>query len=412
MISSCEQEPALMTAQKLEILHLAGAVGRSSFGVGAIVVDLALAQRAQGANTTIWSADRPDEAELLRQSNSLGEVHYQAYPVVGPYRYCFSPAMERAVTADGNSRFSIVHQHGVWPLTSRSTMLWRQRFQGITVIAPHGELDPYALNRSRYKKAVASLAYARKNLEATACMHATGENEVAAFRDFGLKSPIALIPNGVSQECFNATGNRERFLQQQQLPSDGRYLLYVSRVTPKKGLPLLFDAIANSQAEMAGWRLLIAGPDEFGHVKELNELAAQLKIESHIQFLGPIFGQDKRDAFAAADLFVLPSHSEGNPMTVFEALAAGVPVLTTRACPCRHVEEHNAGWWVPAEKESIADALRDALATARTELSRMGARGQECIRDNFTWEQQAEKTLRLYQWLCGRADRPDFVFVD
>jgi len=400
-------------AESLEILHVVGAVGRRAYGVGTVVRALVKSQRSLGSEVAIWSNDDPSEAALIRQQEELSPRSLVTFPVIGPLRYSFSPALERATASDAAGRFSVLHAHCVWPLCTRATMHWRARFKRPTLITPHGELDPFMLKkRSRIKKAMVGRLYVRKNLAQASCLHALGENEVTAIRDFGLENPIAVIPNGVSQEWVESTGDADRFRDHFPLPTEKRALLYLSRVTPKKGLPLLFQAISDLRQEMADWVLMVAGPDEFGHVAGLKQLANRLEIEHLVRFIGPIFGQDRRDAFAAADAFVLPTHGEGNPLVVLEAAGVGLPVLTTRAAPCDYLEQHDSGWWTKVDVASIREALRDTLHSSKARLVQMGERGSQHIRRSFMWSSIAEKTLLLYRWLLGQGDRPDFVVFD
>ena len=128
-----------------------------------------------------------------------------------------------------------------------------------------------------------------------------------------------------------------------------------------------------------------------------------------MKFVGPQFDQEKREAFAAADLFVLPSYSEGAPMTVLEALGAGVPVLTTKASPCEYLVTQHCGWWPEISESSIAEALKSALKQPIGELREMGKRGRDLVSDKYTWDKIAEQTLMLYDWLLERGPQPDFI---
>lgn len=395
----------------LPILHAASAVGRSSFGVGSVVQQLSIAQRRLGARPVIWTTDGIAEANKVRQDMGLGADCLVTYPVIGPSRFAYSPAMERAAMACEDC-FPLSHVHAVWTACSRVALHRRRRFGCPYVISAHGSLDEWALRRSRLRKWLARKVFAQNMLQRASCLHAMGENEVAAYRDIGLKNPIALIPNGVSDDWIDSRGNADRFRLHCDLARGTRVLLFLSRVTPKKGLPLLFEAMDALRERLANWRLVIVGPDEFGHTRELRQIAQNLGIERFVKLVGPLYGELRRDAFAAADVFVLPTHSEGNPLAALEALGAGVPVLTTRGAPCDYLLAHDCGWWTNASSGSIREALEDAIGRGRDSLAVMGERGREVVRESFTWTRIGKMTLQLYNWLLGRADKPDFVLLD
>jgi glycosyltransferase involved in cell wall biosynthesis len=236
--------------------------------------------------------------------------------------------------------------------------------------------------------------------------------ELGDCRSFGLRKPIAVIPNGVSEQWLVSKGDGSAFRLKHRIDAAAHVLLFVSRVTPKKGLPMLCRAIAGIGDTMRGWVLVIAGPDEFGHMAELTELIQRLRMEHSVQFVGPLHGVDKRDAFAAADAFVLPSYSEGLPMAVLEAMGVGLPVIVTEATPIPEIEQNVCGWRVPADIDSLADTLKDLAQRTPDSLRSMGSRGREVVLEHYTWQQVARMTVELYEWLDGKAEQPGFVVED
>jgi glycosyltransferase involved in cell wall biosynthesis len=278
-------------------------------------------------------------------------------------------------------------------------------------VAPHGSLEEYILNRSPWKKQLASLAYQSENLRCASCLHATSSNEAASFRRYGLTNPVAVISDGIPDAWLQSQGNAARFRARFSIRADQRLLIFLSRIHPKKGLPLLLEALARLCSQLANWSLFIAGPDEAGHQHELELLAAKLGVGGMIRFVGPLFGQDKRDAIAAADLFVLPTHSENFGIVVAEALGAGVPVLTTRGAPWEEIQTWHCGWWVDTSVIAIQEALLDATQRSKKELTVMGQHGKELVAQRYTWPRVAEQSVLLYQWLLGRSERPNFMIA-
>jgi glycosyltransferase involved in cell wall biosynthesis len=190
-------------------------------------------------------------------------------------------------------------------------------------------------------------------------------------------------------------------------------MLFLSRVHPIKGLPLLLEAMAVERQRLRDWRLVIAGPDAVGHRHELAQQAERLGVSDMIEFVGLVADEkEKRGLLGSADLFVLPTHTENFGIVIAEALACGVPVVTTQGAPWRELEEHGCGWWVPVSARAIADALVDAATRPAAELRAMGERGRALVRSRYVWSIVAERSLVLYKWLRGDTARPDFVVVD
>ena len=280
--------------------------------MGQVVVNLAKAENDLTADARIWCLDQADQIDWAIALPGLARNKVRNFRRFPPARLGFSPAMLSAARWDGGD-FDVVHQHGIWTACSEVSNTLHQVHRLPTVVAPHGSLQKYTLGRSPWKKRLALLAYERKNLHRAACLHATAEAEIADFRDYGLANPIAVIPNGVSETWLQSCGDGDRFRQQYGISPDRRLLFFLSRITPKKGLPLLLEAIDRVRDGFADWLLVIAGNDEFGHLQEVKSLVAKLNLQDLVIFTGPLYDQAKRDAFAASDVFVLSSHSEGSP---------------------------------------------------------------------------------------------------
>ena len=387
----------------MKVLHLVPSVGPSSGGSGTAPLATARSQHDAGIDASVWCTDPADVA-----SRAAPGFEVVTFPVAGHRRFAFSRAAEqRARTASAD----IVHQHGLWTAQGRVTAVFRGR--GIaTVVAPHGMLAPYALSRSPWKKRAALAWFESRNLHQASCLHAASEAEVTTFRKFGLRVPAAVIPNAVSPEWLSTRGDRSAFCRRHGIDEGARVMLFLSRIHPIKGLPMLLAALARHRDRLHDWRLLIAGPDEAGHRAEVERLALQLGVTDMVLFPGPLYEADKRDAFAAADLFVLPTHTENFGIVIAEALASSVPVITTHGAPWRELEEHRCGWWVAPDSVSIGAALTDAASRPLEDLRAMGIRGQALVASRYVWPLVAERTIGLYKWLRDEAERPAFVVVD
>lgn len=394
----------------MRVLHLVASVGQYSGGLGPTALGLAYAQQALGCEVAVWCLDSPEQA--VQATREWGaNVPILTMAVVGPAAIGYSPAAERMASSEAGARYDVLHQHSIWMANSRVTNCWRTAFRCPTVISPHGALNEYARRRSRWKKWLAWQSYEGENLRLASCLMHTAEPEAESFRKYGLTNPMACVPNGVSDAWLESIGSADRFRQQHAIPPNKRLLLFLSRVHPIKGLPLLFGALASLRQRMGNWCLVIAGPDEVGHRRELELLAQKLDIDDRVQFIGPLSGSDKRDAFAAADVFVLPTHSENFAIVVAEALGTGVPVITTHGAPWQELQTNQCGWWVGVNTNAIREALQDALARSPDELCQMGRRGRELVERRYTWARAAQMTVDVYAWLLGRREQPDCVIT-
>jgi glycosyltransferase involved in cell wall biosynthesis len=394
----------------MNILHLIPSIGPKSFGPGYVALNLALEQNKLGCGTQIWCFDSDEDIRWASSASTYPQKNIHGFACTFPKIIKFSQSMAKVATNMSGAQFDIIHQHGLWTGISRISYKISTSHNIPVVIAPHGTLETWALQRSKWKKRIATFFYESKNLKNAACLHATAEPEIVDFQKFGLSNPVTLIPNGATQQWLDSQGSREAFVNRFNINPNMKILLFMSRITPKKGIPLLLHAIKNNVEKFDGWALVIVGSDEFGHQAEVKKLVDELNLSSFVTFIDPIFGQTKRDAFAAANLFVLPSYSEGAPMVILDALAAGVPVITTKASPWKDLITYNCGWWVGIDLNELSCALTDAVNMSPNQLGIMGRRGKKLISSSYRWSCLAQKTLKTYNWILGKDKKPKFIF--
>lgn len=316
----------------------------------------------------------------------------------------------------GPDRPCLVHSHGVWQPANHWAAWAARRWDVPLIIHPRGMLEPWALDQKGLKKRFALALFQRADLDLARVLVATSEMEYANLRRLGLRQPVAVLPNGV--ELPAGPGGGDSILepgprggsQSASLGSDReRVLLFLSRVHPKKGLLVLVRAW--QALAPAGWRLRIAGPDEDGHAVEVARLVEQFGLGGEIDLVGPVEGEFKVALYREADLFVLPTFSENFGVVVAEALAAGVPVITTRGAPWADLETYGCGWWIETGVSPLVDALRAATGLSDEARAAMGERGRVYVR-RYDWDAIAGETVALYRWVLGQGDRPGCVRVD
>jgi glycosyltransferase involved in cell wall biosynthesis len=302
-----------------------------------------------------------------------------------------------------------IHIHGIWsPELAKRWLCWRLR--GIPcVVSPHGMLEPWALAHKRWKKQVAWQSYQKQILNRVGLLHATSAREGENLKRLGLTASVAMIPWGIEVLADSGPGSAGYPIRNRRPTSHRpvRTALFVGRIYPVKGLPLLLQAWA--RVRPVGWKLKIVGPDEAGHRGELEAMVAQAQLGAEIEFTGALSGEALDKAYQEADLFVLPSHTENFGMVVGEALSHGLPVITTHGAPWKLLEEESCGWWVPVSVDGIAAALDDATRRSPEVLTAMGERGRAVVAERFAWERIAGDFLECYRWLLGEGVKPRCV---
>lgn len=227
----------------------------------------------------------------------------------------------------------IVHVHTLWHPLNTVTRRACERHRKPYVVSPHGMLDPYSLSVRAWRKRVYLALVERRNLAAAArvVFTTTGERDLATPTLSDL-APVEIVPLGADRPPLLPRAElAERFLSEHPAGVDGRRILFLSRLHPKKGLERLLEAMPAVIAARPGAHLFIAGFGARSYEARLRQYSERLGIASSITFTGFLPGEAKWSAMAAADVFVLPSHQENFGIAVAEAMQAGLPVIVSRA---------------------------------------------------------------------------------
>jgi len=204
------------------------------------------------------------------------------------------------------------------------------------------------------------------------------------------------------QACLN--GADEAFFQIDRAVSDdaGLRVLAVGNLIRLKGFDVLIEAVARARhREQMRVCIVGGGPER----ESLLALAASRGVSSCFTFAGTVPATDMPKRISEADVFVLSSRSEGRPNVVVEALAGGLPVISTDLEGVQGmVEDGDTGWLVAVDDtDALADAL-DQAVTDRAELHRRGERARAVARTRIgTWAD----TARCYQSLFQTVLTPD-----
>jgi glycosyltransferase involved in cell wall biosynthesis len=208
----------------------------------------------------------------------------------------------------------------------------------------------------------------------------------------------AIIDFGIPDPSGDPHEQRKQFFRSYPALRNKRLLLFLSRIHQKKGCDLLIEAFARVAARDPALHLIMAGPDQEGWQQELMALAQARGVKDRITWTGMLIGDMKWGAFHAAEVFVLPSHSENFGIVVAEALACGVPVLITdKVNIWREIVQDDAGFAELDTIEGTVALLERWLGLSADELHQMRNRARACFEDRFEIQQAAKKLVSVIE---------------
>ncbi|MFN3515960.1 MAG: glycosyltransferase [Novosphingobium sp.] len=369
---------------------LTASASRLGGGVFEAVASHAAMLRGQGADVAIFALE--DEHSAADAGRFAGcELHLAR--VKGPRFFGYAPTLAGMLD---QARLDLLHLHGIWMYPSESGSAWAARSGRPYLISPHGMLDPWITGRGRWKKALARAGYERRAWRRASAFHAlTGREAEDIRRESGRADSLVIANAGP------AASAPPRALRR---PIIG----YIGRIHPKKNIAGLIDAWSMLDAAgdlPAGAELRIAG---WGDPQDVAALQARLgSAPRNVTFLGPQYGADKAQLLAESRFIALPSHSEGLPVAILEAWAAGTPVLMSEECNLPIGFATGAAIDTGFAPAQIAAAMREAFALDQDRWLEMARAAHALATGPFSAEAIARAWAAAYLELMEGRERDE-----
>ncbi len=296
----------------------------------------------------------------------------------------------------------VVHLHGLWADQNRTACAAARKLGRPYIMTPHSHMMPWAWQRSWWKKRPIGWLFEHRNLREAACLHALADGEADPIRALGFNDRIKVIPNGVTIDDYADLPPADDLVGRFPELADRRWLLFLGRIHPQKGIVQMMQACFDVLASARDWHLIVAGPDEVGLQSMLEAAITRKGLTGRITFTGMMPRRDVLAAFGRAKLLLQPSMSEGLSMSIIEAMACGLPVLISTACNMPEVATQDAGRVVASARRPIAKALREMIAMDVGALAGMGGRGRDLVRARFDWRELIPQYRQMYADVAGR----------
>lgn len=354
----------------------------------------------KGVAVTVYTTNRDGCKKLnvpINREVDIDGVKVFYFRSFGPSLSYFSWGFWRAI-ANTLGAFDVVHITSVFLAASTLGAYYARKFKKPYIISPHGSLmkEPLA-KRSRFKKKVWISLLERRNLAGAAAIHFTVEAEKREYGEAGLPLKKSfVIPNGFDGSEFLKKLPSGFFRNKFNIPSEKKLVLFLGRISWKKGFDTLipaFEKIVHAEPEAL---LVIAGRDDEGYRKKVEEWIIQRHLTDKVLFLGVALGDERLGAMKDSQVFVLPSYSENFAMTVVEAMFLGLPVVITKGVGVApSVEKAGAGFVIEKNEEDLAVAVLEILHNQKL-AQEMGERGKALVNAEFAKPAIADKFIGAY----------------
>jgi glycosyltransferase involved in cell wall biosynthesis len=390
----------------MKILHVIAGVAPNMGGPALNVVSAARALRVLGVESTIYSTDLTQPVlhatrERLRRTALPSDIEIQLFHAHAPRRLAFSVALDRAVSATVRD-YDVVHIHALYLIPQLSAYRHASAARVPYIVSPCGGLDPVLRVRNRHAKELVDVLWQRKMLNRAALIHYKTREEWRLSQGLEITAPGHVVPNGISPASYGELPPA-RIFRERIGCGEGPVVLTIGRIAAKKALDVLIESFVRVRCAYPDAVLVLAGPDDEGLRPALESLAAARGLAGSVLFPGMLDLEGKREALAAADVWVLPSRSENFGSAVVEALAAGCATIVSPAVNLApELEAACAAVIAEPEPAALAAAIVGLLdnASLRAELA---VRGREFAR-RYEWPVVAQQMAAMYRAATEASD--------
>lgn len=390
-------------ANILKVLHVIPSLGSATGGAASNLVGLAFAQQTM-IQPQIYTTDsaRPASARPFQRASArdfpvgADRLDLQVFPTRRPYRWAFSPRLADALR-EHVAEFDLVHVHSLFLHSQFATYRSARRARVPYIVSPHGSLDPYLRRRSSLKKSVVDGLWQRAMLESAAAIHVATEDEARLTADIAPRVPRLLVPNGLATDRFRDPTGGDEFRSEHLSGHDGPVVMFLGRITEKKGIDILIRAFGLVLRHHPHAILALVGPDDERLTPRLLQIVRELGIgQEAVRFTGGMYEAERLRALSAADVWVLSSHTENFGIAVPEAMAAGLPVVVSPAVNLApDISRAEAGVVAELTPTAFASAISELLADgARRSL--LGERARQ-FAARYDWNVVAPEMTRAYR---------------
>jgi len=351
------------------VCPVAGGAAERSMRIGKCLID-------HGHQVDLLTLERDYDDEFVKK-NGINKVY--RLPSI-KYKYLI-PLKGPGHIQDIVKNYDVVHLSKNWSLLGFFAAFCAKKYNIPYIFSPMGFVTVHN-NKSRFVKYI-YLKYLTTFIikNASFCIAVSNQEYQDCLEIMLDKTKVKLIPNGFVADDF--TECSPTVFRKKYNLSSKKMLMFLGRMDPIKGVHLLLEAYDNLGQSAADWQLVIIGPEN-KYRKELMERADKAMYKDSITFVDPLYGDEKRCAYYAADLFVIPSLYDAMTIVALEAAACGKPILITETSDFPGLAANGASIQVAPTVEGIEDGLKHAIDNPQL-LASMGSNAKVYVYANFDW---------------------------
>jgi len=369
-------------------------------GVIRVVTELADRLAKRGHDVTVYATDAGGSRDRIKAHNPVqrGDVTVYYFKNISdrlasqasvPLSPGAVSAMRRSI-----SDFDVVHVHGYPHLLTVAAAHATRHNDVPLILTPHGAVNlPDEAGQSLQHKIFDKL-FGRYIFQRVDSLVALTPDEADRLKNHTNLTDPVIIRNGIDYKKHMISDQRRSNIRDTYDMRDSLCVGFVGRLHEKKGLDVLLQLAEHFNGASINERsikFLVVGPSDGA-----TQLGASLDGLDNTSVLGYLSEEEKNAILSALDIFVLPSRSEGQPLAVLEAMAAGTPVIISEACGLPMVEEYGAGAILSMTVDAFIRTLQEFLTDVKKRTI-AGKQARRAVEREFGWGSVINRHIELYQ---------------
>ena len=374
----------------MQILHYCARLRLVDGGVVRAVLDITSALAGRGKNVILLHTEGTDCPPASSHVQTMQTGPFDKAPIRFSQQRLES-LKQHIEDAD------VLHLHTPWEPANIQLAKLAYSCGTPYIISVHGMLDDWVMKTSAMKKKLFLLLGGRRMFNRASAVHCTAEAEASQVKKRIPKATIIVAPYVFNPEEYlhpPPTSDPDKYwpVRGPMLPT----VLFLSRIHPKKGVDRFIRA-AGVVCKTHDARFIIAGSGEVEYERELRLLVEEEGIQNNVEFVGFVGGDRKTSLYRVADIFAVPTSQENFGIVFPEAMACGVPVITTRGVDIWPELEGSGGAQIIQEDvQSTANAIKHLLDNAELR-NQMGAKGRQWVDHTFSGDAVVNRYIELYR---------------
>ncbi|MEY8240371.1 MAG: glycosyltransferase [Cycloclasticus sp.] len=377
---------------RVAIIHVVESIDDNYGGPARSIPMLCKGLGEEGFHNVVVSVDSSSARNTLLKLEGIEWLKARPSTIkIGYFSINLQKLLKQKILALQSQNYRVlVHLHSVWSYPSVVVYKVCTSLNIPYILTPRSSLQISSLKKSRLIKTIVGTVFIKKLIANAFIIHVTCKSEEKDFYQNFKHDNLVLIENGLDFSEFHDLPTKEESIEYFSLANKGKCILFLSRLSERKGLDLLYDAFQIIKSSgLSDWQLLIAGPNEDVEIiNSIQKKSLEDGISKSVHYVGMLRGRERLMAFSAADLFVLPTKFENFGMSIAESLAAGLPVITTKDTPWEGVTKLGFGCIASRDSSSLVDAIK-----SQYELGRLESKNTEMLKyveSNYNYRVKAK----------------------